>query len=396
MLDDLRSVPRHTALGLTLAGAIVTIAMAMVIDSIGGSAAAPKRPQSSRVSSGDSHAVGGARPKLVTEAESPQDVQVSIANMVGQRFMVGLSEANPSPLLLQDARRGEIGGVLMFARNSTPAAVGAAAARLRQAARAGHQPPLLIAIDQEGGPVKRFPEGPPYTPLSQLSRGAAAREGLATGRYLRQYHVNTDLAPVVDLGLPGSFIAEQGRTISKNPRRVAGVAGAFASGLKRTKVIPVPKHFPGLGQASVDSDKAKSVVEAGVGSSLQPYRRLIAGGVPAIMVSTAFYTKLDPGNGAAWSPRIVEGLLRRRLAFKGVVISDDLSTAGVAESLSSPAIAARAAALAGVDILMVGDPNSFRSAYKNVLRAAERGRISRRNLTSSYYRILAVKERFGS
>ncbi len=398
MLDGLRSVPLRTSLSLIVAGAVVAILLAVAIDGLSGSAAATKPATSIRIDTAvaGNRAAGRARPKLMQEAESPPaEEKVPLARMVGQRFMVGLREANPSGKLLKDARRGEIGGVLMFAENSTPAEVGAAAAGLQHAAALGNNRPLLIAIDQEGV-VKRFEEGPPNKPLSSVSSGGAKREGIATGNYLRQYGINTDLAPVVDLGLPGSFIAEQGRTISRDPTKVADVADAFAAGLERTRVMPVPKHFPGLGSASVNSDEAKSVVEAGVSRSLIPYGTLIGGGVPAIMVSTAFYTKLDPSHGAAWSRKIVGGLLRRKLAFKGMVISDDLSSEGVAASLSTAASAATASAEAGVDMLMIGNPDSFRSAYEAVLKAAEDGQVSERNLVSSYRRILAAKERFGS
>jgi beta-N-acetylhexosaminidase len=398
VLDDLRSVSRGTALAFFAGGAVVAILLALVIDSGGGSAATPKTAKAVR-------SVVGARPgrngrpsrnsaPLQTEDESPPREAVSIPRLVGQRFIVGLREANPSATLLQDARRGEIGGVLIFAEDSTPAAVSAAAAKLQRAARAGHNPPLLIATDQEGGPVKRFPDGPPHAELSSLSAGGALREGEATGSYLREYGIDADLAPVVDLDLPGSFIAQQGRTISSDPREVAGIGRAFAVGLEQAGVMPAAKHFPGLGGASVNSDEARSVVESGVRASLIPYEVLIASKIPAIMVSTAIYTKLDPSNGAAWSRKIVGGQLRRKLGFKGVVISDDLSTPGVAASLPTGA-AFVASAAAGVDMLIVGEPDAFRSAYESVLKAAEAGQIPPRNLNASYRRIRSVKERFG-
>lgn len=392
MLDELRSVSWPVALTLFLSGAAAAILLALIVNS-GGSAATPKAPGPLRVGLRGKETAAKAQPKA-REAESLPAEPVSVARVVGQRFMVGLREAAPSPTLLGDARRGEIGGVLVFAENSTPAGVGAAVARLQRAARAGHNPPLLIATDQEGGPVKRFKAGPPAQPLSSLSRGAALRAGAETGSYLREYGVNVDLAPVVDLGLPGSFMTAQHRTISSNPARVAGIASVFAAGLAQTLVMPVAKHFPGLGSASSNTDEGKSVVEAGVGSSLKPYEALIGTGIPAIMVSTAIYTQLDPSHGAAWSRKIVGGLLRNRLGFEGLVISDDLSTDGVAASLPTADAVTRAAG-AGVDVLMVGEPESFRDAYEAVLKAAEDGRIPRGNLTSSYGRIRLAKERFG-
>jgi len=310
--------------------------------------------------------------------------------MIGQRFMVGLRGASPTPALLGDARRGEIGGVLVFPEEASPAEVEAAIARLQREAEAGGHPPLLIAVDQEGGPVKRFPEGPPKAPLSSLSPGAALEEGKATGLYLREHRVNVDLAPVVDLGLPGSFMSAQQRTISSDPQTVIDTSLAFASGLREANVMPVAKHFPGLGLAAANTDEETSVVEGELGDSLQPFGAWIVAGMPAIMVGTAIYTSLDADNGAAWSPAIVNGLLREQLGFRGLVISDDLTTPGIAASPSIP-VATVATAAAGVDVLMIVDPEDFRDAYEATLRAAEEGGISRDVVSSSYRRIIDAK-----
>jgi beta-N-acetylhexosaminidase len=318
----------------------------------------------------------------------------SLAALVGQRFMVGLRSPAPSSSLLADVRKGEIGGIVIFTEGSSPADVRSAVARLRAAAAAGRRPPLLVATDQEGGEVKRLP-GPPDRPLSGLSPSSAQTEGARTGSYLREYGIDVDLAPVVDLGSPESFIAEQGRTISANPARVATVAQGFVAGLVSTRVMPVAKHFPGLGGAVVNTDEAKSVVGPPPAAALLPYRRLIAGGLPAVMLSTAYYPSLDPARAAAWSPRIVEGLLRDRLGFRGLAITDTLSSPGVEQSLPVPA-ATVAAAEAGADMLMIDEPESFRRAYEALLGAAESGRVPRRNLTASYRRILTAKKELGN
>ncbi len=393
MLDDLRAVPWPTALALFAGGAAATaILLILVAGSGGGSAATLKRSVHPRIRTGGEAAAVRRRPKR--EAESPPTERVSVARMVGQRFMVGLRGMEPSSVLLGDVRRGEIGGVVLFPEGASPAATGAAVARLEHAAAAGGEPPLLIATDQEGGQVKRFPGGPPKKPLSALSAETALREGQATGIFLRRCGIDVDLAPVVDLGLPGSFIAEQGRTISANPNTVTRIALAFAGGLGQVRTMPVAKHFPGLGGALTNTDEGRSVVESGLSSSLKPYAALIGSGIPAIMLSTAIYTKLDPSHGAAWSGKVVGGLLRHRLGFHGLAISDDLSSHGVADTLPIPE-AVTESARAGVDMLMVAEPEWFRPAYRAVLRAAEEGRVSERNLVSSYERILRAKERFG-
>jgi beta-N-acetylhexosaminidase len=389
VLDDLRSVPWPAAGALFLGGAAAAIALALLIGGAG--SAATVKPHSIRSRMGGTG--GAARVRQRRESESPQGERISIARMVGQRFMVGLRGVEPSSALLGDVRRGEIGGVVLFPEGASAAASAAALAKLQGAAAEGKNPSLLIATDQEGGPVKRFPQGPPNRSLSSLSSQAALWEGARTGSYLREYGIDVDLAPVVDLGLPGSFMTAAGRTISVNPTKVTRIASAFAAGLVQTNVMPVAKHFPGLGGAPTNTDEARSVVEQGVASSLKSYRILIDDGIPAIMVSTATYTKLDSRNGAAWSRRVVGGVLRRQLRFRGLAISDSLSSPGVAASLPIPEAVVESAK-AGVDMLMVTEPESFRPAHDVLLRAAEEGRISKQSLSSSYERILLAKERF--
>jgi beta-N-acetylhexosaminidase len=395
VLDELRAVHWSLALALFAGGAALTAILLLLVIGGGGSGAIVKQRPSRygiRIGAGGTAATG-RRSSPRREAESPPAERLprpTIPELVGQRFMVGLQGVGPTAALLSDVRKGEVGGVVLFPEGASPAATSAVVAKLQRAAVSGGNPRLLVATDQEGA-VKRFEPAPPK-PLSTLSPQGAFIEGERTGVFLKRYGINVDLAPVVDLGRPGSFIAEQGRTISPNPGRVTGIALQFVGGLE-SNVMPVAKHFPGLGGASTDTDEGESVVESGLRASLMPYEGLIGSHVPAIMLSTAIYTTVDESNGAAWSRRIVDGLLRHRLGFRGLTISDDLSSKGVAASLPV-AQAFVESAEAGVDMLMVANPESFRDSHDAVLAAARAGRISGSNLISSYDRILTAKERY--
>lgn len=363
-----RAAPERSPRRALAAAALATSAIVVLVLALG-------------CGDGDSAAQTAPRP-----AATP-----GLAGLVGQRLMVGLREPEPPPRLLADVRAGRVGAVVAFTEESSPADVRRAAARLRAAAAAGGQPPLLLATDQEGGAVKRLP-GPPRRPLSLLSPAAARAEGARTGIYLRAHGIDVDLAPVVDLGLPG-FIAAQGRTISASPARVAAVAAGFVAGLDSARVMAVAKHFPGLGGAAVNSDEGRSAVTAPLGPALLPYRRLITAGLPAVMASTAFYPRLDVVRAAAWSPAIVTGLLRRRLGFRGLVLTDELSSAGVRQSLSTPR-AAVAAARAGADLLMI-ESEDLRATRRALLVAGRSGHLAEDELIASYRRIVAAKRRFG-
>lgn len=392
MLSRLRTVSPPTALALFAAGAATAFLLAMILDGDSGSTTA-KRKSAAAAKQATPDREAKRSPQRSGAESLPRPQRPSVEEMIGQRFMVGLRGASPTPALLADARRGEIGGVVVFPEESTSGEVEAAIASLQREAEAGGHPRLLVAVDQEGGPVKRFPQGPPKAPLSSLSPGSALEQGEATGLYLRERGINVDLAPVVDLGLPGSFMTAQGRTISADPRTVIGTSLAFASGLHRANVMPVAKHFPGLGLAADNTDEERSVIEGELGDSLEPFRAWIASDMPAIMVGTAIYTSLDPDNGAAWSPAIVNELLREQLGFRGLVVSDDLTTPGIAASPSIPA-ATIAAVAAGIDVLMIVEPEDFRDAYEATLRVAEKGDIPREVISSSYHRIIMAKEAY--
>ncbi len=334
--------------------------------------------------------------------------------LLGQRLMVRMG-GSATPSLLRAARRGEIGGVIAFPpAGQDVKALAAQVGRLQKAARQGGHPRLLVAIDQEGGPIKRLPDGPPSSSPGQLGRdgdGAAARAaGDETGRYLARLGFNTDLAPVLDVPrADGSFIAS--RTFGTDPKRVASLGTAFAAGLQAANVAATAKHFPGLGRATVNTDLGSSLIGGSrkeLEGDLTPFRVAIDAGVDVVMVSNATYPDLGAGDGspskqptssvvnspAAFSPAIVGDLLRGELGFGGVVISDDLEAGAVVESKSAPE-AAVSAARAGVDVLLFAHDDPTSQVTPELLRAARKRALTRPALEESYRRIVTLKRSLG-
>jgi beta-N-acetylhexosaminidase len=324
----------------------------------------------------------------------------TLQQLIGQKLVVRMDGRRPSASLLAHARRGEIGGVIVHRFNFDSAAdLRAITGRLQRAAAAGRQPPLLIAVDQEGGPVKVVPWIPPSISPRQMgalgSVGTALRQGRATGAALRDLGINTDLAPVGDVpASEASFLYEQGRTWSFSAPRTASLAGWFAVGLGGRGVVATSKHFPGLGQATRNTDHFVVRIRASrraLAPGLQPFRTAVADHVPLIMLSNAIYTAYDPWNAAGWSRAIGTYLLRGQLGFRGATITDSLDGAAHQRGTTSSALAVRAAT-AGTDLLLVtGSEPTSREAYRLVLRAATAGRIDRTRLLASYRRILALK-----
>ena len=314
--------------------------------------------------------------------------------------MVRVEGTTPSASLLSRIRKGHIGGVILFGANvSSAAQVAALTATLQAAAAAGGQPPLLIATDQEGGTIKRFPWAPPTLSPPQMgalaSTSAARNQGLATGQALLGLGIDCDLAPAADVPIStNSFMYLQGRTWSFDPGITASLSNAFAHGLRLAGVVPVMKHFPGIGLATQNTDSfvvTLSASQAALAPGLQPYLTAIARGFPMIMLSNATYTAYDPLHGAGWSRPIVNGLLRDQLGFRGVTITDSLSGTAKARGIPVSTLALQAA-IAGTDMILVtGSEASTEATYESMLAAARAGSIQRTRLQASYDRIMALK-----
>jgi beta-N-acetylhexosaminidase len=302
-----------------------------------------------------------------------------IRRAVGQKIMTGMAGTAPSRRLLRRIRLGHVGGVILFADDVTPS-LRRTLARLQRAARAGGNPPLLIAVDQEGGAVRRIADAPPArAPAAMTAPGA---EGTATGRALRARGINVDLAPVADVGTAG-FLGS--RSFGSSPARVATAACRFARGLERSRVAATFKHFPGLGRSSQNTDLRAVTLGLSRGAlmrDLEPYRRCRP---ELVMVSNATYPALDPARPAVFSPAVVQGLLRGELGYRGVTISDTLAAPGVA----SPGAALRASR-AGIDILLYIDETLAARAYVRLLAAVRAGRLPAQAVLDSARRIGAL------
>jgi beta-N-acetylhexosaminidase len=339
-------------------------------------------------------------PPLPTEAPNPTPAPPTLAQLVGEKLVVSMRGTTPSADLLGRIRRGEIGGVILFGSNiTTENALVALTTKLRQAAAAGGQPPLLIATDQEGGTVKRIPWAPPTLSPPEMGRiglaSTAHHQGVTTGAALLADGIDCDLAPVADVpGSTASFMYLQGRTWSFDATTTATLSRAFATGLDSMGVVPAMKHFPGIGLATLNTDSNVVTVRAsrlGLAAGLLPYRAAIARHLPMIMLSNATYPAYDPANAAGWSRAIVKELLRDDLGFDGVTITDSLSGTAAARGVPASQLAVRAA-IAGTDmILLTGSEASTKAAYDLLLARANDGSIPRATLDASYDRILALK-----
>jgi beta-N-acetylhexosaminidase len=338
---------------------------------------------------------------LVAGSTAPTAVAAgpTLAQLIGQKLVVRMEGLTPSADLLGRIRRGEVGGIILFGANvTTPSAMIALTAKLRAAAAAGGQPRLLIAVDQEGGSVKRIPWAPPTLSPPQMGRTysrVARAQGASTATALLGLGINVDFAPVADVpASTASFMYREGRTFSFSATTTALVANAFATGLESGGVVPTMKHFPGIGFATRNTDSYVVTITASrtaLAPGLLPYRTAIGQHIPMIMLSNATYPAYDAHNAAGWSHTIAVTLLRHDLGFTGVTITDSLDGTAKARGLWTRVLAV-SAARAGTDmILTTGSELSTRGVYATLLRQAQEGLIPLATLRASYDRILALK-----
>jgi beta-N-acetylhexosaminidase len=254
-----------------------------------------------------------------------------------------------------------VGGVILFTRNYVNSEQLAALTAAIHAARA---PPLIIAVDQEGGRVQRFKAGFSVLPAARrighefaIAPGAglelARRLGWLMAAELRAHGVDLSFAPCVDLDYGTSEIIGD-RAFDARSAVVAQLAVAYAHGMRDAGMPATAKHFPGHGAVVADSHLALPVdrrERADLQDDIAPYRLLIANGLAAVMVAHVVYPAVDP-LPASFSRRWITQILRGELHFQGAVFADDLSM-GAAGSVGDLLTRAHRALAAGCDMLPV-------------------------------------------
>jgi beta-N-acetylhexosaminidase len=305
--------------------------------------------------------------------------------------VMGTLTAPPSARFLTRIRHGKMGGVVLLGNGwLTRRTAATVTAELQQAACTRGEP-LLIAVDQEGGIVRRLAWAPPTeSPAEMSSPSVAHDQAAAAATALHSVGIDVDFAPVVDTpGAAGNFLGS--RAFSRSRTWNASMARAFVGGLQQTGIAATAKHFPGLGLASGNTDNGRIVIRAAawkLHQGLLPFQSAVRAGVKLVMVSTAVYPKLDGSKRpAAFSSTIINGLLRKKLGFQGVTVTDSL-TAPAADRI--PHIATRAM-LAGSDLLIFGAENASERGYSTLLadKAGSPRLLAR--LTTAAARIRALK-----
>jgi beta-N-acetylhexosaminidase len=283
-----------------------------------------------------------------------------IAELAGQRLMVGFDGTaltEDLKLLIADLR---VGGLILFARNiQAPDQVSQLIADCQACASRAGLPPLFVAVDQEGGPVARlrrpqFAEFPAAPALSDpLEAGRVARR---MGRLLRGLGFTMNMAPVVDVAPAGLDSVMAGRAFGHDPAHVGRMGAAVIAGLQAEGVMAVAKHFPGIGRTTADSHKVQPELNAPgeslAAQELPPFAEAFGCGVAGVMLSHVRYPALDARWPASLSVAVARDLLRGRMGFDGLAITDDLDMGAIKPAIQIETAAARILA-ADIDIALI-------------------------------------------
>ncbi len=324
----------------------------------------------------------------------------SLREQVGRMLLVGFEGLRPPDHILKWLSAGEIGGVILFARNiDTPAQL----AELVRTVQAASKHPPLIAIDQEGGIVARLREGFTESP-GAMALGAADDEALAEqvaaalGAELHALGINFNLAPVVDIGHDSSNPVISTRTLGANAERVSRLAVAQVRGFQSQGVGACAKHFPGHGNTPTDSHVSLPVVRGSLDflweTDLVPFRATVEAGIASVMISHVKFEALDPEYPSTMSRAIITGLLREEIGFEGLIVTDCMEMRAITQNYGAGESAVRAA-LAGVDAMFFSHtvPNQ-RAAFDALLAAAESGRLSQAQIEAAHARLDEFVHRF--
>jgi beta-N-acetylhexosaminidase len=384
----MRVPPAHTPARRRLVALVVAAGLALIAGIAvgaggGGGEPAPHRTPSAAQRAAPPAAATGAAKKL------------SLRRQVGQLVVMRFNGAPPPAYVPRALRAGRAAGVILFKDNvvSRPA-LKRLTGKLQQAAGDS----ALVATDQEGGEIRNLTWAAPVAGQAAAATPQRARaDARAAAHDLRAAGVNINLAPVADVATSAGSVM-RGRAFPGDAEQVAALTRAAVEGYRGTHVAATAKHFPGLGAASENTDETSVSLtrtpQQLLGEDLPPFRAAIAARVPLVMASHAVYPSLDADAIASQSSYVLQRLLRQRLGFRGVIVTDSIEAKAVT-ARSGPAVAAVRSVRAGADLVLTTGAGSHLRVLRALVAEARRSPAFRKRVEESSARVLALKRELG-
>jgi beta-N-acetylhexosaminidase len=318
---------------------------------------------------------------------------------VGQLLIVGFDGTEMTPRLSSLLKRLQPAGVILFARNIKTAEQ---TSRLLHDGQKCVSTPLFMCVDLEGGSVDRFRDllGPTPSAAEVFATGDRKlyrKHGQVIGDNCRALGFNVDFAPVLDLAFEASSAVMDSRVVSTNPRETIAYAREFLTGLRGASVLGCGKHFPGLGEGNLDSHHALPVIEKPLkelwDEDLLPYRTLRAQ-LPMVMIAHAAYPQVTHDHTpASLSKMWIADILRKRIGYRNLIVSDDLEMGGVLAAAPIGEAAVKHIRIGGDICLVCHREDHVVQAYEELVRTAERDVKFAKRVERAAQRVLAFKKK---
>ncbi len=320
--------------------------------------------------------------------------------LAGQRIMAGFDGTELNDNIKHLIRKFKIGGLILFAGNiETPDQIRDLCSSAQNYAFSLGLPPLFIAVDQEGGSIARL-RPPFFTPFqgnSYINNTKQAVEfARTTALEIKNVNINMNLAPVMDVILEGLNSVMQGRAFEGSPEKVGKLGACVIEQMQKQGIMACAKHFPGIGNTQKDSHFVLPLLDLELETmekqDLVPFVAAKESKVAAIMLSHILYPKLDEKWPASLSPKIAKDLLRKKIGYQGIVMTDDLNMKAISHDIK---ICIKQILLSEIDIALIchSSPDiemAFLEIYKLISNNEDlhsRGR-------ESVERILKIKKQY--
>jgi beta-N-acetylhexosaminidase len=381
--------PARRRLVALAAVALLALVVGVVIGGSAGDEGA-RTPAEDPAGKADAPAAAKPRAAAVGAAE-----KLSLRRQAGQLVVMRFNGPGPPAYVPRALKAGRAAGVILFKDNIASRSDLKRLVRTLQRAAGGS---ALVSTDQEGGEIRNLPWARPAAgQAAAATPERATAEARGAGRDLRAAGINVNLAPVGDVGTSAGSVM-RGRAFPGDAEQVAALTAAAVRGYRGTGVAATVKHFPGLGAATENTDDAPVSLtrtpEQLLGEDLPPFRAAIKARVPLVMASHALYPSLDANAIASQSRYVLHRLLRERLGFGGVVVTDSLEARAVTER-TGPAEAGVRSVRAGADLILTTGAGSHLQVLRAIIAEAGRSPAFRRRVAESAARVLALKRDLG-
>ena len=324
---------------------------------------------------------------------------MEIDEKLGQMIIGGYDNIQDMQPIL---RENKLGGVILFKKNITSVSQTIKDTQALKESNLHNKIPLFISVDQEGGSISRLPSeaGTFESALSIGNRDDptyAFKSGVKIGKAIKKLGFNLDFAPVLDIASNPENTVIADRAFGTTPDRVSKIGNQMLKGLRSESIIPTAKHFPGHGDTIIDSHIGLPIVNKSIEElnnlEFKPFIEAINNNVEMMMIAHIKLSKVE-ALPSSLSNKVVTGILRKQLGFKGVIITDDMTMSAITQNYTLPDAAIKAVK-AGCDMVLVAQGTQNSVLVLNALKAAyQKGQLSQQRIDESVYRILSLKKEY--